>query len=497
MNEFKRFGSPGLFEIAARWTTDEEPHDRLPKTSGWSMGDLQITVGHQVLTARRFDECDRSYISWYLHPLFDWLIKQWTWLFHEEMYSWSGSAGIPAAVASFAALGRTIGASDETEREEYRAIQSWWSRHALRAADSSALYPDICFRRVSDDVEISWSGRQPVYAPDGLSLTLSPGFATLAVDSVVKPLWEFIQWGLKTAPVSDASERHVVEELKTRLQRLKRTTLKDLESKYLRGRLQELLSIAAKTVSWQSESTFVSGVPAVASLDAAVLMFGGLAPSISERDAVQLLRFLKKHEAQPESAALLKLVDNRPLNLAIPPYHDGYELAEDVREDFDIHSSESPINVQSLLHDLGIAVEEVTLDTDSVRGVAIAGSNFGPAILVNTTSAFNKTLQGRKFTMAHELCHILFDRTRAKKLSHVSGAWTSARVEKRANAFAAMFLASRAAVKRTFTIANEEAIKKQAETLELGYSALIEHLYNLGLIDETERDRLRAPAAGN
>jgi Zn-dependent peptidase ImmA (M78 family) len=220
-------------------------------------------------------------------------------------------------------------------------------------------------------------------------------------------------------------------------------------------------------------------------------MFGGLAPSIGKRDAVQLLKFLKKHQSQPESAILSKLIDNRPLNLAIPPYQDAYELAEDIREDLRLSSTESPVNVQSLLHDLGVVVDEVALETDTVRGVAVAGPNFSPAILINTTSVFNKTAQGRKFTMAHELCHILFDRTRAKRLSHVSGGWTSARVEKRANAFAAMFLASHTAVKRTFTKASVEAVTFQAKTLDLGYSALIEHLFNLGLIDEADRDELR------
>lgn len=494
MSEFSRFGSPGLFEIAVRWSNDEEPHEQLPRTSGWSMGDLQITVGHQVLTARRFGDAERNYISWYLHPLFDWLIEHWTWLFHEEAYSWTEKFGAPAAMASFAALGRTIGSSDEAERGEYRAIQAWWTRHALRAADSSALYPDICFRRVGDEVEISWSGRQPAYAPQALSLVLSPGFATLAVDAVVEPLWAFLNWGLRTAPASTPHDRLVVEELLKRLQRLKQTPLKELESRYLRGHLQELLSTAARAVSWDVGSTLVKGIPAVASLDAAVLMFGGLAPSIGERDAVQLLKFLKKYHSQSESAALLRLVDDRPLNLTIAPFQDGYELAEDAREDLHIESAEPVVNVQGCLHDLGVAVEELALETDSVRGIAIAGANFSPAILVNTSSAFNKTRPGRKFTMAHELCHILFDRTRAKRLSHVSGPWTSPRVEKRANAFAAMFLASRAAVKRTLTQASEEAIKKQAETLELGYCALVEHLFNLGLIDEADRERLRTPA---
>lgn len=150
--------------------------------------------------------------------------------------------------------------------------------------------------------------------------------------------------------------------------------------------------------------------------------------------------------------------------------------------------------MRRILLDLGIKVEEVSLDTDSVRGVAIAGPGFSPAILVNTNSMFNQTPVGRKFTLAHEFCHILFDRTRAKKLSHVSGPWTAPRTEKRANAFAAMFLASRAATRAVFGEYGIERTKEGARALELGHSAFVEQLYNLGLIDEAVREQLRLRA---
>ena len=494
MNDFLCFGSPDLFEIAARWTTDAEPREQLPQDSGWSTGELRITVGHQVLTARQFGDSKLSHISWYLSPLFDWLIRQWTWLFHEEVYAWNEKSGAPAATAAFAALGRSIAASDEAEREEYREIQSWWLRHALRAADSSALYPDLCFRRVGDEIEISWGGRQPVHAPEGFALVLSPGFATLAVSAVVQPLWQFLEWGLNTASPATPRDQHFVSELKKRFQQLKQTPLRDLELRHLRGNLQHLIDAARRAVPLENTSTLVNNIPAIDSLDAAVLMFGGLTPSIGEPDAIRLMKFLARHQSRPESEALRQLVHSRPLNLAIAPYQEGYELAEEVREDLKIPTTETFVNVHSILHGLDVEVDEVALETNTVRGIAIAGSGFSPAILINTTSVFNKNQKGRRFTLAHEFCHILFDRTRAKRLSHVSGSWTSARVERRANAFAAMFLASRSAVRRSLAGLSVDEIKTQADTLEMGSSALIEHLFNLGLIDEAERERLRISA---
>ncbi len=491
MSEFECFGNPDLFEIAARWTTDMEPRERLPKEGGWSTADLRITVGRQVLTARRFEGADSSYIAWYLSPLLDWLLSQWTSMFHEEVYSWLEKSGAPAASAVFAALGRSIASYDETEREEYRAVQGWWRRHALRAADSSALYPDLCFRRLGDDIEISWAGRQPVHAPEGFALTSSPGYATFEVAAVAGPLWWFLDWSLRTAPAIAEMDRAALEGLRERFKQLKRTPLKDLELKHLGVRVQELLNAARAVVDLRDSSVLMKDVPAIAVLDPAVLMFGGLNPSIGTSDAVRLMQFLAKNRNGSEIGDLTKLVDDRGWNPSLVPYEEGYELAEEVRDELDILPSERDVNIRVLLRDLQIGIEEVALETDSVRGVAVAGPNFSPAILVNTTHGFNQTRDGRNFTLAHEFCHILFDRTRARRLSHVSGPWTLLRTEQRANAFAAMFLASRTAVKAVFHEYGIEGTQDAAKALQLSHSSFVEHLYNLRLVDDAQREQLR------
>lgn len=496
MTEFTRFGAPDLFEIAARWTTDTEPRDRRPQEGGWSTGDLQITVGHHVLTARRHNGAESGYIAWYLSPLLDWILSNWTSVFHEEAYSWPEKACAPAASAVFAALGRCIASSDDEERGEYREVQGWWMRHALRAADPGALYPDLCLRRLGDDIEISWAGRQPVHAPEGFALTSPPGYATFEVAAVAAPMWQFVEWALRTAPVDTAADRAAVDAMSERLKQLKKTPLKALELAYLNDRVQQLLETAKNKVGLQDSSVLITGIPAIAALDPAVLMFGGVSPLIGARDASRLVQFLAKHQNGTETDALAKLVDDRGSNLAIAPYEEGYELAEDVRDELGIPVGKREVNVRLILRDLQIKVEEVELETDSVRGVAIAGPSFSPAILVNMTSLFNKSWEGRNFTLAHEFCHILFDRTRAKRLSHVSGPWTSLRTEQRANAFAAMFLASRAAVRAVFREHGVEGSKKAAQTLQIGHSALIEHLYNLGLIDEMTREQLRLRVDG-
>ena len=76
-----------------------------------------------------------------------------------------------------------------------------------------------------------------------------------------------------------------------------------------------------------------------------------------------------------------------------------------------------------------------------------------------------------------------------------SGPWAPAGVEKRANAFAAMFLMPRHLVLEAFDngadYADPDAIAVAADRLRVGNSALFEHVFNLGLIDEYEREMLR------
>lgn len=494
MNDFVSFGDPARFEIAARWTSDAEPRERLPQDGGWSTCDLRITVGNQALTARRYNCSEYNHIAWYLAPLLDWLLNQWTSLLHEEAYAWPEKGGAPAAWAVFAALGRSIASSDEAEQAQYRAVQGWWGRHALRAADPSALYPDLCLRRLGDDIEISWAGRQPVHAPEGFALTSPPGYALFEVAAVAVPLWHFLEWALRTAPGVTAMDHDAINSMRQRFVQLKQTPLEALELKYLSDQVQALLQSARATVGLQDLSVLVRDVPAIAELDPAVLMFGGLNPRIGNKDAVQLIRFLESCQNGTETKDLAMLVDDRSWSHAMAPYEEGYDLAEEVREEIGVSVAERDVDVHRILNDLGVKIEEVSLDTDSVRGVAIAGPGFAPAILVNMNSVFNQTLAGRKFTLAHELCHILFDRTRARKLSHVSGPWTAPRTEKRANAFAAMFLASRAATREVLREYGKDKTRDAAYALQLGHSAFVEHLYNLGLIDEAEREQLRSKA---
>ena len=100
------------------------------------------------------------------------------------------------------------------------------------------------------------------------------------------------------------------------------------------------------------------------------------------------------------------------------------------------------VDVESVLERLGVEVRTVGLHCEGLDAVAAWGSH-GPVVVVNPDGMHAKSAAGRRATLAHELCHLLLDRERRLPVADVQGRSvrpSHARLERRANAFAAEFL---------------------------------------------------------
>lgn len=495
MSEFVCFGDPSRFEIALRWVEDCEPRDLRPLHGGWSSGDIRLTVRNTVLTRHEFIDGGRDAIRWYLLPFFEWLATNWVALLHEERFAWQDNRPAPAATSVFMALRRLIDAHAEPEKEAYAAVQGWWARHAMRAADSSALFPDLVIRRFVDDIEISWTARQPSYAPDGYRFVLAPGAAVLPVADVAAPLWEALAWSVSVPPRGlDANDLESIVALERKIDRLKSLPISTLEMAYLPDKLFDKLQNARAAIGVPDSSYRVAAVPAIQQFDDAVLMFGGVNPDIGMRDTDTLLNHLAKQIGGQDSPELASLVDTTVGAPLMSPFEEGYDLAEELLDRLGLDGGTTFVDVRQLVRRLCIGVVETPFETSTIRGVAIAGERYGPAIIVNLTSSYNAQEPGRRFTLAHELFHILFDRKRARRIAHSSGPWASPGIEKRANAFAAMLLMPRSLVRRLLPgrEPNLESLFAAATAMQVGARALLEHIFNIGDIDEIARDELRA-----
>lgn len=94
-----------------------------------------------------------------------------------------------------------------------------------------------------------------------------------------------------------------------------------------------------------------------------------------------------------------------------------------------------------------VAVLYADLGDDGVAGLSLVGRTHGPSIVLNLTGK-NRHPTVRRFSLAHELCHILVDWGRRAGLAEVSRYVTGREldVEQRANAFAARLLCPRGVV---------------------------------------------------
>jgi Zn-dependent peptidase ImmA (M78 family) len=230
----------------------------------------------------------------------------------------------------------------------------------------------------------------------------------------------------------------------------------------------------------------------------AALLFGATAPSISADDITGLMELLvESATGEPETEELRALSREVPIDYSsgLGVVEQGQELAQDVLDQLALGSIDF-VDVEPILARLGISVHLTKLQDQKIRGVAVAGAPYHPTAAVNENYPWNERTEVRRYSLAHELCHILFDRSRRQRLAVASGPWAPKDIERRANSFAAHFLMPYDLVARTIEsleddINSVEGLVSLANRLRTSASATLEHIFNLGFIDEVARDGLR------
>ena len=496
MPERIRFGNPATVEISIRWVDDCEPPERRPAAYGWSMGQLLVHVAGVNVTATRLGTEQQPYVGWYLGPFLDWLATNWVALLHEERFPWPNPSTAPAAIACNRALDEWMVADDPQGREQYANAQDWYFRHGIRSAAAGGIFPDLFIRRVADDVELSWSGAPMEFTQDGLAFESGAGHARLPVCEVAETILQTLEWAVGHPPESPAQYRDEIAALRAKVDAIRNVEYLELLRMYVPA---SVLERAKATFDDIGQMRLFEGnradtaVPYINELPPAVAMFGGVSPDLSTHDVKCLCDQIVAVQGGSDSRKLAELVADRHGGALGVPYRDGHRFASELLEDMKLLNRDY-IDVQAMCSHLGIDLQETELETDSIRGMAIAGGGFSPRIVVNRTHYFNQNESGKRFTIAHELCHVLFDRTRARRIAHASsGRWAAQGIEQRANAFAAYLLMPRALVLAHLPDANHIKkfdVQQLTNRLRVNESALLNHLRNLGLIDEVDRERL-------
>ena len=178
-----------------------------------------------------------------------------------------------------------------------------------------------------------------------------------------------------------------------------------------------------------------------------------------------------------------------------PPWRHGEELATRTRTELGLGIA--PIRSMSgLLEQLGVRLVWTDRLPEDVQGLSLHDIQVGPSIVANLNGRQQQWWTLRT-TLAHELCHILFDRQATAPLGIASRRNQRDDLEQRANAFSVYFLAPREGVRALLMsrgclpfVLYRSDVHAVMMHFGLGKEAATAHLKHLGWISELQRERL-------
>ena len=496
-------------EFALSFTFDrDDPVEpwRDEETASW--GDLQIWVDGINICAHLESDISVDSISWYCLSLIEWLATNWDAIFHEQKIALPLTPPMPhdafAAQILRGSSEAPIWSSPTNLQRWDSAWHGWFVRHSISFALRGAVAPDLFIRRWRESIEFSWTDQKPAGAPEDFRFIHASGGRRLRPPVVAEPAFEFLSectnYLLTRVPASARLRR--LQRLVARLEqphdeRSQRyaflaglgTTVRDMNDNWRRfaTRAQETVSqtMFRHLIGYASTSKILPGN------GVATLLFGCLSPTITQDDLLLLTGRAYGNASRRLSELFAELAAPVRVEIDTPPWAQGYKLAHEVLERLQqTFVLGSHIDIRDILARFGILVDTTTLSDHTIRAVSIANYEEPSAIiLINLRSPHNDGERGRRFSLAHELAHILFDRCYGTRMAVASGPWAPPELEKRANAFAAMLLMPSTLVQKLVPkngVFSERDVEQISETLQCGLISTLEHLMNLGYISEDE-----------
>jgi len=386
-------------------------------------------------------------IHWPAIYLARWLVHHWDALFLADRWPVPGAFNDAHALTSF--LDQHL-IDDELEPHKVEAIantrDTFVRSHAWNAAAAGGLAPNLWLHRDNNAVVFVWKP-QPA---EHVSFHQSEGYARVPASTFADAVTDFVAWvtlqlGQGRAPTclaeaasfrawiaaqQDAAAqaehwlRHYIGLSEEGLQELARLSADNT--------LSQQLGLPA---GWSN-----SGAGADPSVSPLACVFRCAAPTIGPPDIRVIFTAVQRALQSATDSTALDTIAGRisTTDPKVRSYQQGYALARDVRRVLQLDNE--PIDVEELCGQWGIQILEISLMDASVDGGAVWAHSNQPCIFVNLNSGRASSKNGRRMVIAHELCHLLVDRHAAVPLALLSGPWAPARLERRANAFAAELL---------------------------------------------------------
>ncbi len=504
-------GDPNQFAVRTEFIPNLDPGFATPEED-LSWGRLQIWVGGRNLCEHVDRSEVRKAVEWYLLPTLEWLVESWDLLLHEQRPPVSNSGQTAWQSLSETNRPERFERPDGWDTTADEAHTLWTSHHCLRVSRSGGLFPDVVIRRWRDEVELSWGESPQPGAPDGFRFLHGSGTARVSPEKVADPLYDllrsaadalaeehpqstrFLTFRQHVGALADAGRQQTRTALLAGLGSSPRAWLPRWQ--HLRETLEDHCSAFKDSIKAWFEPDETSPLYVAGSCEAAV-MFGSASPALTEEDVFEIATHLVRSYGSKPSAAWTGLAgEPQPLRVGESPWTDGYRLAQEWRAKARIrHLRDGAVDIEEHLERLGVVFGDIELQDAATAGLAVQPEPGAPHIFINRRNPRCEFPSGKRFMLAHELCHLLHDRAHGRNLALISGPWAPRELEQRANAFAAALLMPSELLKRGLQDGSEldfDGLLALAKRLHVSTDALAHHLENCGLISEATRDLLLA-----
>ncbi|KXV74122.1 hypothetical protein AD953_13110 [Acetobacter malorum] len=173
-----------------------------------------------------------------------------------------------------------------------------------------------------------------------------------------------------------------------------------------------------------------------------------MAGALSVEEIKRIINLAKSFPCRPSKLLADLAMDVRSImsnKKVIMPFDQGELAARIVREKCRIDTDEV-LDIDTLVHSLGIEVKKISISLTGMMGLAISGSMHGPGILLNKKCDHFKYAREAareamlRYTLAHELCHLLVDGEHSFAAVDVLRGRMSPAIESRAQSFAGELL---------------------------------------------------------
>lgn len=180
-------------------------------------------------------------------------------------------------------------------------------------------------------------------------------------------------------------------------------------------------------------------------------------------------------------APFQKFRESETPKLSLAPFRQGAEFADHIRARFGRGAGPIESIRDFVIEQMpGVVLLYADLTADGPAGITFSDQVRGPTIVLNLQGR-NTNAAVRRFSLAHELCHVLLDGRHTHKLAILSGYLSEAGLDKerRANAFAVRFMCPERMLKKLKLDEPTKAARQLLEEYGLHYGAARLYLRNV------------------